>query len=132
MMKDNTIRETVAAVYEGGKDFFQSEVALARLEIGDQVSRAMAGTKAMAVGGVLLLVAFVLLVIGGILLLAEHVGLPGAFFTVGGIFVLFALVFLLFGRLMFARTSLMPRRSMARLSRNVRQLTEASRPGARK
>lgn len=129
-----TLKESLLNAATDGRKLLQTEITLARIEVGDNVSRAITSTKAMAIGAAFLLVAVVFLGTAGILWLAARIGLVAAFATIGAICGLVAIALLVGGRIGFARTRVLPRRAIARLGRNINQLTDradAARAGNR-
>lgn len=110
-----------------GARLFRDEVALARREVGRNVSRAGAGLVMMGVAAILLLTALNLLAGAAVTLLVQ-VGLsvPLASLAIGAGALLVAAVLFFLGKARLDPKKLAPERAMAGLRRDVETIKEKS------
>ena len=110
-----------------GARLFRDEVALARREVGRNVSRAGAGLVMMGVAAILLLTALNLLTGAAVTMLVQ-VGLsvPLASLAIGAGALLVAAVLFFLGKARLDPKKLAPERAMAGLRRDVETIKEKS------
>lgn len=110
-----------------GTRLFRDEVALARREVGRNVSRAGAGLVMMGVAAILLLTALNLLAGAAVTMLVQ-VGLsvPLASLAIGAGALLVAAVLFFLGKARLDPKKLAPERAMAGLRRDVETIKEKS------
>ena len=97
----------------------RTELQLARSELGAKVSEAMGSLAAIAVGGMLALVATSCLLVATIAWLAQHVGLVGATLIIAGVMGVAAAVLIAGGVTKLQRMDLAPKRTVANLKRDI-------------
>ena len=114
-------------LFKQGTRLFRDEVALARREVGRNVSRAGAGLVMMGVAAILLLTALNLLAGAAVTMLVQ-VGLsvPLASLAIGAGALLVAAILFFLGKARLDPKKLAPERAMAGLRRDVETIKEKS------
>lgn len=97
----------------------RTEVQLARSEVGAKVSEAAGSLAAIAVGGMLALVATSCLLVASIAWLAQHVGLVAATLIIAGVMGVGSAILIAGGVTKLQRLDLAPRRTVANLKRDI-------------
>ena len=119
--------QLIRDLVQQGARLFRDEVALARREVGRNVSRAGAGLVMMGVAAILLLTALNLLAGAAVTMLVQ-VGLsvPLASLAIGAGALLVAAILFFLGKARLDPKKLAPERTMAGLRRDVETIKEKS------
>lgn len=105
----------------------RSETKLTRDEIGANVKSYAISIGLVAVGAGLAALAVVFLLVAAVVALAQLIGILWALLVLGGGCLLVAAVLILVARAILARTSLLPKKSIDRISTNISQMTARAR-----
>ena len=112
-------RESIAALLrrliEEVSALIRMELRLARSELGASVKAAISGVVAIALGGVLAMIAMTCLLVATIVWLADHIGLLAAVLSVGGVLAVIAAILIFVGVGRLQRLDLAPKRTIANL-----------------
>ncbi len=108
-----------------------TELELARIEVAANVGRLVRNIVVAGVGLLLLGLAIVFLLAAAVVALASAIGLLWSLVAIGGSAALAGVVALGGGASGIRRARLLPRRAMARLGRDIEELTEAGKDEAR-
>lgn len=119
-------RESIADLFRRLIDdivsLVRSELQLARSELGAKVSEASGSVAAIAVGGMLAMVATSCLLVAAIAWLAQEVGLVAATLIVAGVLAVISGLLIAGGVKKLQRMDLVPKRTAANLKRDVKTL----------
>lgn len=119
-------RESIADLFRRLIDdvvgLVRTELQLARAEVGANIGQAAGGVGAIAIGGMLALVATSCLLVATIAWLAEIVGLVAAALIVAAVLAIGAAVLIMTGIGRLKRIDLAPKRAAANLHRSVEML----------
>lgn len=123
----NYMRRNFLSSFRLFTQLVRDELALARTEIAENLSRARVGIALLCVAAVLALVALNLLALAVVAGLNAN-GLPfwAAALIVGGALLLVALLFAIFGKSRLGSDALKPKRTMANVKRDIDYLKDAT------
>jgi len=93
-----SLTDLLGDILDNAKALFRAEMALAQRSYSLKLQALIASMVAMAVGGTIMLAAFIALLVGIVIGLARYIGPFGAAFAVGGAGLILGLVIILLAR----------------------------------
>jgi hypothetical protein len=118
-----SIVEALTEVVADASGLVRAEAQLARIETVDNAAKAGAAVVRIGIGAVFLVLALTFATVAMVVALASMIGLLWALLAVAGGSVLVGILLVATGRGALSGVSLMPRKSMARISADIDSLT---------
>lgn len=115
---DKSIAELIGELTRETSVLFRQEIALAKMEVSEKLSRAGSGVTELAIGGVFTFLALQALLAAAIIALASSIGWWQAALVLGVAVLLIGAAFLIRGLANLRARSLTPARTLASLREN--------------
>jgi uncharacterized membrane protein YqjE len=123
-----SLTSVVTGIVHDAQDLVRQQLKLFQVEIRNDTRRTIAATVPMVIGGILCLVALIVLAVMAAHLISwawpEHVPLWGGYAIVGGTFALVGVALVLWGKAKFSTFSPLPDQTMEGLKENIQWKTK--------
>ncbi len=123
---ENSFANLLSGALNDARDLLRQEIALARFEIREEISRAVSATIALAAGAVVLLVAALFVLTGCARGFARLVHWPiwAGFFVVGGVLLVIGLVAVMIGASRMKQLRAVPPQTAETIKEDVQWLKQ--------